>query len=172
MTYCANRGSERKNDEKFCAKCGKPFLDTQAVKPQTSNQKKASGGIFSMFNISDEDLKSQVDNHDTLPITKTSRGVAVMTIAALLALGSVIIVALSFFATDIPVSLSDVIWSVVLYLPFLYFVYRGHLWAIVGLALLYTADKVMTVAAFDGNHFNISSIIFWLIGIGPLWVRI
>jgi len=168
--YCANCGSQRKSDEKFCSNCGKPFIDGQSDKPKSSSSKKATGGIFSMFHITDEDFKFQVENHDTLPITKSSRGVAVLTIAALLALGVVLMIALSFFTTDIPVSLSDVIWSVVLYLPFLYFAYRGHMWAIVGLGIVYTADKVLTVIAFGGSHFNISSIIFWLIGIGPLWV--
>ncbi len=165
--YCANCGSERKGDEKFCSNCGKPFVDKQAEKPKSN--KKPSYGILGAFHISEDDLNLQVEQHDSLPFSKTSRGIAVMTIIGLLIIGTLLGLVLAG-KNSANISFSDIFWSLVIYAPLLYFVYRGHLWAVVALGLWYTVDKFYTAFVLSPTHFNIGTIIFWIIGIGPLWV--
>lgn len=131
---------------------------------------KKNYGLLNTFNISDENLNLQVENYETLPISKSSRGIAVLTIIALLGIGLAVIVFLKLIGTDVPISYSDVMWTLIVYAPLLYFVYKGHLWAIIALGLWYTADKLYSSIIISPSHFNISAVIFWLIGIGPLWV--
>ena len=161
--YCPSCGTEQKTDGKFCAKCGQSL--TTASKPKTT---KKNYGIFGSFNISEEELRSQVENHDTLPISKSSRGVAVLTITGLLIFGSLVSVFLGATGTA-GISFSDIVLGWIIYVPLLYFVYKGHLWAVIVLGLWYTADKFYTVFLLSPEHFNMGTVIFWLIGIAPLW---
>jgi hypothetical protein len=167
--HCPNCGAKQNGDEKFCAKCGHTI---EASAPQKNDGAKAKKnyGIFNAFTISDEELKNQVENYNTLPITKTSRGIAALTIVGLLAFSFVLVVALNLFLSDSPISYTDVLWSLVIYIPLIYFVYKGHMWATIALALWYTVDKLGTMIVLSTGHFNIGAIIFWIIGIGPLWV--
>ncbi len=170
-TYCSNCGAKQEGDEKFCAKCGQPIATTNTPQ-ETKNpkSKEPNYGILSAFHISDEEFSLQVANHDTLTITKSSRGIAVLTIIGLLALGIAIVVGFNVFGSDLPISFSDIFGSLIIYLPLLYFVYKGHLWAVVVLGLFYTADKLYTAFIVSPTHFNIGALFFWIIGVGPLWV--
>lgn len=152
------------DSDKFCAKCGLPAV--ARTKSKTTDKGK---GFFGSYGLSGEELKFQVEHYGTLPISKSSRGIAVLTIGGLLIFG--ILLGLFLGATsDFGLTFYDVFWSAIIYAPFLYFVYRGHLWAFVGLGLLYTVDKFYTVYTFSSGDFNFSALIFWLIGIAPLWV--
>lgn len=171
--YCSNCGTRLSGDEKFCSKCGK-LLKVPAVSIKESQKpeiKKRKNGLFYAFTISNEELNRQIVNYNTLPISESSRGKAVITIAILLGLGAAIVIGWNLLSSsDAPLSYSDEFWSLLIYIPLLYFVYRGHLWAIIGLGAYYTIDKIATTFLFTSTHFNIGAIIFWLIGIGPIWV--
>ena len=167
--HCSKCGQKLEGSEKFCAKCGHK-VDTAAAPAVAKAAPKKNNGVLGMFHISDEEFEKQILNHDTLKITRSSRGIAVLTILALLGLGLVIIIAFTAFSSDFPVSLSDVFWTLLVYAPLIYFTYRGQLWAIVGLGVWYSFDKLYTSIILNPSHFNISAIIFWMIGVAPLWV--
>lgn len=163
--YCPNCGVQQEGGEKFCAKCGQQM--TPEHKTVSATEKK-NYGLFNIFTISDDELKNQVEQHDTLPITKSSRGIAVLTLIGLLAFGTLVFFGLNLLSSDIPISYSDVIWSLIIYVPLIYFVYRGHMWAVIALGSWYTLDKFYTM--ISTGHFSVAGLIFWMIGIGPLWV--
>lgn len=54
--------------------------------------------------------------------------------------------------------------SLVIYIPILFFVYKGHRWAIVSLLILYTIEKIYTLyLSVEMGGFVLGSIIWWLI---------
>ena len=155
--------------DKFCAKCG------QAVKPaeQTNTAvvvtaKKRSRYPF--FHISESDFETQVNNHDSLPVTKSARGIAALTMIGLLAFGLIVIIILQIIMPDLQITIADWFYGLIIYVPLIYFTYKGHVWAMVLLGIWYTFDKFASIFALGAVHFNISSIVFWLIGVGPLWI--
>lgn len=170
--FCSNCGNKLTDDNiKFCPQCGVQITHTivkqkEGVDHQSS--KKKYGG-FHMFKISQDELNWQLLNYDTLSITQSVRGIAALTIAGLLAFGIIIVVILNFTGNN-QVSYIDILFSVVMYAPFIYFTYRGHRWAMILLGALYTVDKFYTSYVYSPDSFNVSTIIFWLLGIGPLWV--
>lgn len=99
-------------------------------------EEKIKKGVASTFSwkITKEELKYQLDNYGTLKITQSYKGISVLITLALLALS----VVLGFFNF---VTLEDVLYGLIIYLPILFFVYKGHRWAIVGLMLLWTFEK-------------------------------
>lgn len=110
------------------------------------------------WKIDAEDLKKQIDGYDTLKITETYRGIAVLVVGSLLTLSLV----LGYFG--ILTSLEDVLFSLVLYIPALFFVYKGHKWAIITLLILWTIEKVGTlIYSLQAGYSPISSIIWFLI---------
>ncbi len=110
------------------------------------------------WKITPEELKEQVENYNTLKITQSYRGISVLIVGALLLLSLV----LAFFGLFS--SVSDIILSLVLYVPILFFVYKGHRWAIVSLLVLWTLEKAYTLyLSVDMGSTPISSIIWWLI---------
>lgn len=111
--------------------------------------------LFS-WKISGEELKYQIDNYHTLPMSKSYRGVVVIVMTILLGLTAV----LSLF--NIFVSTSEMIASLIIYIPILVLVYKGHRWATITLFILWTAEKVGTVfLSIQNNLSPISSIIWW-----------
>src|SRR4051812_13826350 len=86
--YCANCGVEQTGNEKFCAKCGQPIVTTAIEKEtKTSKLAKKNFGVFGAFTISEEELRLQIENYNTLPFFKSSRGIAVITMVVLLLIG-------------------------------------------------------------------------------------
>ncbi len=169
--YCSNCGGAQKGHEKFCAKCGQALIagiPSEETKDTKASKKK--NGFLNTFNISDEELKLQIEKHDVLPFSKSSRGIAVLTILALLAIGLTFVILINLVGSDIQISFWDVFWSLIIYIPLLYFTYKGHLWAIAGLGLYYTLDKFASTFFLSSSHFNVGAIFFWIIGIGPIWV--
>lgn len=125
---------------------------------------------YHFFQITDAELNRQVEEHDNLPVTKSTRGVAALTMLGLLVLGLAIIFAFELFnVTAVSFTVEEVVLSLIVYLPLVYFTYRGSVIAIVLLAIWYTLDKLLTPIAL-GFGPNASSVAFWLIGIAPLWV--
>jgi len=109
------------------------------------------------WKISPDDLKEQVEGYDTLKITQTYRGMTVLVVSALLALSLL----LGYFEVT---SLEDVLFSLILYIPLLFFVYKGHKWAIIALFILWTIEKVASlIYSIDAGGSPIGSIIWFLI---------
>lgn len=109
------------------------------------------------WKVSPEDLKEQLEGYYTLKITQSYRGITVLLISALLTLSLV----LGFFEVT---SLEDVIYSLIIYIPLLAFVYKGHRWAIITLFILWTIEKVFTlIYSVEAGSSPISSIIWFLI---------
>lgn len=110
------------------------------------------------WKMSPEELKEQVEGYNTLKITQSYRGVSVLIVSALWLLGLVI----AFFGEYS--SVSDMFLSLFIYVPILFFVYKGHRWAIVSLLVLYTIEKIYTLyLSAEMGGFVLGSIIWWLI---------
>ena len=81
--YCSNCGALREEDEKFCGTCGDQIeRTTVSVRGADVKVVQKNHGIFHAFVISDDELNLQVLNYEHLPITKSSRGLAVLTLVS------------------------------------------------------------------------------------------
>jgi ribosomal protein L40E len=110
------------------------------------------------WKISAEELKEQIENYNTLKITQSYRGVAVLIVSALLLLSLV----LGYFG--VYASFQDIILGLFIYIPVLFFVYKGHRWAIITLLALWTLEKAYTIyLSVQSSGSPIGSIIWWLI---------
>lgn len=110
------------------------------------------------WKMSPEELKEQVEGYNTLKITQSYRGVSVLVVGALLLLGFV------FAYFGVYASMSDMFLSLVIYIPVLFFVYKGHRWAIISLFILWTIEKIYTLyLAAESGGFILGSIIWWFI---------
>ena len=112
--------------------------------------------IFS-WKISDEDMKTQVENYDNLKITQSYRG-----ISALLILGSMILTVLlvKFGIVDY-----SAVYGSIVYLPIAFFVWKGHRWALISIMILWTFEKGYQLYA-SGGVAPIIPIIWWAIFMG------
>lgn len=109
------------------------------------------------WKISAEELKEQIENYKTLKMSQSYRGLVVLLISALLLLSLI----LGFFNIT---PLSDVVLSLIVYIPILIFVYKGHRWAIVTLGILWTVEKAYTLyLSVQTGGSPIGSIIWWFI---------
>jgi hypothetical protein len=104
-----------------------------------------------------EELKRQVENYDTLGITQSARGQVVLVFGGLYALSIV----LSFVGI---IALSDLMWSLIIYIPILIFVYKGHNWAMIALMILWVIEKVYTAyLTVENESGSVWGSIIWLI---------
>lgn len=119
--------------------------------------KKETGSIWS-WKMSPEERKEQVENYSTLKITKSYRGISVLFIGAFLIL-SLALALFGVYSTP-----EDVILSLFIYIPVLFFVYKGHRWAIITLLILWTLEKIYSIylSAEVGGGL-LGPIIWWLI---------
>lgn len=110
------------------------------------------------WKITSEELKEQVENYNTLKITQSYRGVSVLIVGALLLFSLL----LSFFGVYADVT--SMIYGMLIYVPILFFVYRGHRWAIILLMILWTYEKGYTLfLSVQSGGGGIGSVIWWLI---------
>ena len=114
------------------------------------------------WKIDEDDLKKQIDGYDTLKVTETYRGSAVLLVGGLLTLSLV----LAYFG--IFTSLEDVLFSLVLYIPLLFFVYKGHKWAIITLLILWTIEKVFTLIYSVQEGYSPIGSIIWFLAVAPI----
>ncbi|MEY2665495.1 MAG: hypothetical protein RLZZ480_600 [Candidatus Parcubacteria bacterium] len=114
------------------------------------------------FRLSEDDLRNQVENYQTLKITKSARGQVVLFFVALQIFSLIV---LSF--VNIGINVEDQLMGLILYIPLLFFTYKGHRWAIVGLMILWTLDKIFTIhySITTGGTTPITSVVFLLIGL-------
>jgi hypothetical protein len=113
--------------------------------------KKQKVSIFS-WKMSNEEIRNQIDNYNKLKITQSYRGISVLITLALLGI-SIIVGFLGVY----PVG--DALYGLIIYLPILFFVYRGHRWAIILLMILWTFEKGYQLIETP----NIMPIIWWAI---------
>lgn len=105
----------------------------------------------------------QVENYDTLNIFQSSRGQVVLVFAGLLLLTFI----LSFFEIA---NLTDLLWSLVVYIPILFFVYEGHRWAMISLMVLWVIEKGYTAyTAIESGGSVIGSLIWLFIGLSVIY---
>ena len=118
--------------------------------------------LFS-FKYNQEHLAEQVQGYSTLKFAKTARGQCVMFFLILNIFSLIVTPFLNI--TEFSFS-SALIEFVILYAPLLFLVSKGYRWAIIGLAILWSADKAYTTyyLATHGMS-NITSLFFLIIGI-------
>lgn len=126
------------------------------MKPQQTPGKKITYGKIFSWNISSEELKNQVDNYDTLSIWKSYRKqVAVV----LFCLSVVSFLSLWFIGDQYGISVNDFVYEfLLLYVPLLFFVFRGHLWAMNVLMAVYGFEQLYKI--FIGQGQGLVSILF------------
>ena len=98
---------------------------------QEKPKKKSSWSL----KIDEADLKNQVENYKTLKVTESYRGISVLIISSLLGL-SLILSFVGIYADP-----STMFWGIIIYLPIIFFVYKGHRWAIIALMALWTFER-------------------------------
>lgn len=117
------------------------------------------------WKIDEIDLKNQIENYKILKITKSYRGISVLIVFALLGLSLI----LSFVGAY--VDPTTMFWAIVIYLPILLFVYKGHRWAIIILMAMWTFEKGYQLYEIgqSGSGSAIGPIIWWLIVMPYFW---
>jgi hypothetical protein len=117
------------------------------------------------WKIDETDLNNQVENYNTLKITQSYRGISVLIISALLGFSLL----LSFFG--VYADPTTMFWGIIIYLPVIFFVYKGHRWAIVLLMVLWTFEKGYQLYEIgqSGSGSGIMPIIWWLIIMPYFW---
>lgn len=116
---------------------------------KTANKK----SFFSSLSLTKEELERQVADYKTLKVYGSARGIPLLILVAMFAWSF----GLTQFYPEL-FTLSDILVSILMYVPFMIFTYFGHRWAIVGLLTLYTFDK-WYIMAFTGSV--VSSLVFW-----------
>ena len=117
---------------------------------------------MNLLKIDEAELKNQVDNYQTLKITRSYRKCAVLIVSAFLGFSLL----LSLFSS-VGGTTTGVIMDIVIYLPVLFFVYKGHRWAIVLLMAMWTLSAGYQYYKGGGN--DIPVIIWWFILMPFFW---
>ncbi|HEV7449469.1 MAG TPA: zinc ribbon domain-containing protein [Candidatus Paceibacterota bacterium] len=104
------------------------------------------------WKIPPAELAYQVEEYETLGISESYRGVAVLLVFLLLGIS----LAISLLGV---IDFTGVIIEGVVYLVLCFFVYKGHRWAIIGLMALWTLDKGFQLTETPG----IMPIVWWVL---------
>ena len=100
------------------------------------------------------ELEKQISEYHNIKVIESYRGISALIFLVSLILSTI----LTFLSNG---SIEIIIFSLIIYLPLIYFVYKGQRWAMLSLMLLYTLDKFYQIA---NNEVNIKvAIIFWII---------
>ena len=126
-----------------------------------TKEERVEGQKTSMWSwkINPNDLKNQVDNYNNLKITESYRGISFLIIVGILALSLLI----AFWG--VYEDTTSILYSLIIYVPILIFLYRGHRWAIISMMILWTLEK--GIMLYDGG--GIMQIIWWLIVMPYFW---
>ena len=126
------------------------------------NKLKKESGIGNEKKLSDkEEFEIQVENYNSLGITKSNKG------QASLFLGAVIIISIAFGIFDLT-PLSDVLYGLIIYIPLIFFIYKGHRWAMYLGIILWTLEKgyqLLYSSQGKGSVIVIFSLWLWLVTI-------
>src|SRR6185436_1876455 len=102
--------------------------------PSKEQQNKNFRNVF-YWTLDKDELENQVANYSTLGWGKSYRKQVVGIMIFFLAMS------LLLSLTGLYASLSDFLLSLIIYVPVLIFIYKGHPWAIITLMILWTLEK-------------------------------
>jgi uncharacterized membrane protein len=116
------------------------------------------------FRFSEENLNEQVRNYSSLEITKSARGQCVLFFATL----NIFTLLLTYFIDISGITFRDVILEIlIIFVPLLIFVYKGHRWAIIGIMAVWTIEKIYTFYLLATNGGSpLMSIFYLILGLG------
>ena len=118
---------------------------------------------FWSWGIEELDLKNQIENYHTLKITKSYRGISALIMVALLCLSLLLSLFGKFADTE------TIIWSIILYSPILFFVYKGHRWAMISLMALWTLEKFSQLYELKQGGNAAPIVIWWIAVMAYFW---
>ena len=110
------------------------------------------------------ELQEQVAGYSSMKWTKTARGQCVIFFSCLIAFSLAITAIINLPVASFIEVLAE---ALVLYAPLLFFVYKGHRWAVIGLMIVWAGDKSYGLYyqfTTGGSIFTI--VIFLILGIG------
>ena len=115
-----------------------------------------------------EEVKKEAEDYDSLKITNSTKG-----IASLLLIGSLIITFIVSFFGLFSISTVDAILSAIIYLPIIFFVYKGNRLAIIVMMIAWTIEKIGTifivVSTNPRPYAYFLALIWWALLMGPLY---
>ncbi len=104
-----------------------------------SKEIKTSNSI--QWKMTPEELDMQVKGYKTLPFFETRRGLAASLVAAIIVFSTVAaFVGWTQFASG-----EDALWSLLIFVPVIFFIGKGYRWAILLFALVWTAEKIIQI---------------------------
>ena len=128
----------------------------------TYNKLRKESGVQDKKILSnEEELEIQVESYNNLGITKSNKG------QATLFLGVVIVISIALGIFDVT-PLSDVLYSLIIYIPLTFFIYKGHRWAMYLGIILWTLEKgyqLLYLSHGKGSVIMIFSLWLWLVTI-------
>lgn len=117
---------------------------------------KKESGVDNGKELSAEDkLEIQVENYNDLGITESSRG------QASLFFGIVSVISIIFGIFNI-VSLMDVLYDLIIFIPLIFFIYRGHRWAMYLGIVLWTLGKWYQIFSLNSKGTIVAIFVWWL----------
>lgn len=146
----------------------------EQIEPQVEDKKtirkkfvaERSNRIFK-WNPSKEWIDNQVNNYDTLPFKKTIRGEAILFIFILQLLTILVGFLAIFFPEQIPFTFADTLLGFIIFAPFLWFAYRGKMWAYWPLIILTIVDRVGYLFLYSSGA--VTSLFFGYYMVNSLW---
>jgi len=114
------------------------------------------------WKMNEDDLKNQIENYDKLKITESYRGISV-----LLGLFSIV---LTLIMMSLGLADSSALFDLIALAVVLFFVYKGHKWAIIALMIIWTVEKAVQVYSISQNGGSpVVAIIWWFIFMPYFW---
>lgn len=111
---------------------------------------------------SKEELNNQIENYNSLSITKSYKGIASLITLGLVLMGVIV----SLFVYETLFSL-DIFIGLAIYIILSFFIYKGgHRWAIIALIVVWTYEKIIGIIEYGG----ISHLLWWIV-ITPFFYR-
>lgn len=105
------------------------------------------------YKINAEELSDQVENYYKYKLGKTYRGALIQTLFLLFIFTFVV----SFF---VPIfSPLESLIGIIIYLPFIYFVYKGSKWGLVFLSLLIILDRISVIYLAISSNYGVGGVV-------------
>lgn len=124
---------------------------------------KTSNSIFS-FKFPPELLREQVEKYDILKMTQSARGQVALFFSVSQILGIFLLTLLIAVPEGNSIINSAILEFMFIICPLLYFINKGKLWAMYGLAALWTIDQLFSIvdSVKAGGFASLSLIFLWI----------